>query len=75
MGLHHQCGGPGSHLGRGRLHLGLWPGSTWRKKAISALQEAGIEAIGRYARWHFQGIADSIRDGLGATIPTRSQLR
>lgn len=41
-----------------------WPGSTWVSEAIAALEQAGIEPVGRYARWHFQGIADSIRDGL-----------
>lgn len=43
-----------------------WPNSAWRKDAISTLEQAGIEPLGRYARWHFQGIADSIRDGLSA---------
>ena len=41
-----------------------WPGSTWRAKAIKTLEEHGIYQVGRYARWVFQGIADSIRDGL-----------
>ncbi len=39
------------------------PGSRWREHALAALADAGIEQVGRYARWHFQGIADSIRDG------------
>ncbi|BBM69078.1 protoporphyrinogen/coproporphyrinogen oxidase [Rhodothermus marinus] len=43
-----------------------WPGSTWRAKAIKALEEHGIYQVGRYARWVFQGIADSIRDGFYA---------
>ena len=43
-----------------------WPGSRWRDRAIDALLAAGIEPVGRYARWHFQGIADSLRDGLAA---------
>ena len=30
------------------------------------LEAHGVEPVGRYARWHFQGIADSIRDGLRA---------
>ena len=41
-----------------------WPGSTWREEAIEALAARGIDQVGRYARWHFQGIAQSIRDGL-----------
>jgi protoporphyrinogen oxidase len=42
------------------------PGSAWRPNALAALQEAGIFQIGRYGRWMFQGIADSIRDGFAA---------
>lgn len=41
-----------------------WPGSIWREQAIAALERDGIEPVGRYARWSFQGIAASIRDGL-----------
>jgi hypothetical protein len=46
-----------------------WPGSQWRAKALSRLEENDIVMMGRYAKWSFQGIADSIRDGLyvGAT--------
>jgi protoporphyrinogen oxidase len=40
-----------------------WPGSGWTQQAIQALQKAGIYQVGRYGRWIFQGIADSIRDG------------
>jgi len=40
-----------------------WPGSTWKAKALRRLQEHGIYQVGRYGRWQFQGIADSIRDG------------
>ena len=41
-----------------------WPGSTWREVALDALTRAGVEQVGRYGRWNFQGIADSVRDGL-----------
>jgi len=41
-----------------------WPGSVWRQKALEMLQDHGIYQVGRYGRWVFQGIADSIRDGL-----------
>ncbi len=40
-----------------------YPGSCWRGRAIDALAEQGIHQVGRYGSWHFQGIADSIRDG------------
>jgi protoporphyrinogen oxidase len=41
-----------------------WPGSRWRAAGLKALEEHGIIMVGRYGRWVFQGIADSIRDGL-----------
>jgi protoporphyrinogen oxidase len=41
-----------------------WPGSRWRSLVLKHLEENGIYQVGRYGRWIFQGIADSIRDGL-----------
>jgi len=41
-----------------------WPDSDWRNEAIDALRQNEIFQIGRYGRWVFQGIADSIREGL-----------
>lgn len=41
-----------------------WPGSTWRRDALKLLESHHIFPVGRYGRWVFQGIADSIRDGL-----------
>jgi protoporphyrinogen oxidase len=49
-----------------------WPGSTWRARALAALAERGIHQVGRFARWSFQGIADSVRDGLGAGARSRA---
>jgi protoporphyrinogen oxidase len=43
-----------------------WPKSVWKSQALAALEECGIYQIGRYGRWIFQGIADSIRDGFYA---------
>lgn len=40
-----------------------WPGSKWRSSAMALLEAHEIYPVGRYARWVFQGIADSIRDG------------
>jgi protoporphyrinogen oxidase len=47
-----------------------WAGSSWKQEAIAVLEARDIIPVGRYARWVFQGIADSIRDGLtvGAAI-------
>jgi protoporphyrinogen oxidase len=41
-----------------------WPRSRWRSDALRMLEDHGITQVGRYGRWVFQGIADSIRDGL-----------
>ena len=40
-----------------------YPHSPWKQQALQALEKRGIYQIGRYGRWIFQGIADSIRDG------------
>jgi protoporphyrinogen oxidase len=53
-----------------------WPGSHWAAEALRLLEDKGIYQIGRYGRWRFQGIAESIRDGFVAgssfrTFPTR----
>lgn len=42
------------------------PGSNWKSRAQKVLRDRDIHPIGRYGRWIFQGIADSIRDGLAA---------
>ena len=39
------------------------PGSTWKTEALQALEAHNIIMVGRYARWIFQGIADSLKDG------------
>lgn len=46
------------------------PGSHWREEALAALATHDVIMVGRYGRWVFQGIADSIRDGLmvGAAV-------
>jgi protoporphyrinogen oxidase len=47
-----------------------WPDSQWKHKALKALEAHDICPVGRYGRWVFQGIADSIRDGffVGASL-------
>ncbi|NIQ14122.1 MAG: protoporphyrinogen oxidase-like protein [Candidatus Dadabacteria bacterium] len=37
--------------------------SNWKNLAMSELEKNNIYQIGRYGRWIFQGIADSIKDG------------
>ncbi len=43
-----------------------WPQSKWKEKSLKALQDNDIYQVGRFGRWVFQGISDSIRDGLAA---------
>jgi len=52
-----------------------WPGSRWRAAALKALEEHDIQMVGRYARWVFQGIADSLRDGLYVGAANRVRRR
>lgn len=40
-----------------------WPASRWKQEALRVLEEHDIYQVGRYGRWLFQGIADSIKDG------------
>jgi hypothetical protein len=47
-------------------------GSSWRTLAIEALAHHGIEPVGRYARWHFQGMAESLADGMAAGARVRT---
>ena len=46
------------------------PGSHWKSQGLKILEEQNIYQVGRYGRWLFQGIADSIRDGffVGASM-------
>lgn len=39
------------------------PGSRWKERLLEALESCAIHQTGRYARWQFQGIAESIREG------------
>jgi len=38
--------------------------STWKEEAMKILRENDIYQTGRYGKWKFQGIAESIKDGL-----------
>jgi len=50
-----------------------YPNSKWKDKALSILKKHSIYQIGRYGKWHFQGILDSIKDGLLAGASLRGQ--
>ena len=47
-----------------------WPASRWREEATRLLASHRIFQLGRYGRWTFQGIAESIAEGLcgGASL-------
>jgi protoporphyrinogen oxidase len=51
-----------------------WADSNWTRQAIKALEIVGIHQAGRFARWSFQGIAESIREGFGAGSLLREAL-
>lgn len=53
-----------------------WPGSSWKQKALKTLEDHDIVQVGRYGRWIFQGIADSIKDGfyVGASLKNYSPV-
>ena len=40
-----------------------YPASCWKQQTIQALEQHDIYPVGRYGRWVFQGIAESIKDG------------
>ena len=52
----------------------MQPGSSWRRQALERLDAHDIVMVGRYGRWVFQGIADSIRDGLMVGAALREVL-
>jgi protoporphyrinogen oxidase len=41
-----------------------YPNSSWRGRALETLKRHDIYQAGRYGKWKFQGISESIRDGL-----------
>ncbi len=45
-----------------------YPQSEWRKEMLALLPEHNIVPVGRYARWKFQGILESLHDGLNVDI-------
>ncbi len=49
-----------------------YPDSQWKKQALQQLEAHSIYSIGRYGRWVFQGIADSVRDGFYAGASFKS---
>jgi protoporphyrinogen oxidase len=46
------------------------PGSGWKQEALQLLESRDILMAGRYGRWEFQGISESIQSGLsiGTTL-------
>lgn len=51
------------------------PDSRWRVRALKILEEHDILMNGRFGKWEFQGIADSIQDGFLAGAALRGSSR
>lgn len=49
-----------------------WPGSQWKQKALTEAKKHHIYPIGRYGRWRFQGIAESLKEGLSILPAVKS---
>ncbi len=49
------------------------PGSRWRDEALRALAGSGIRQVGRYGRWQFQGIAESVAEGWALGLELRAR--
>jgi protoporphyrinogen oxidase len=47
-------------------------GSTWPEEAFHKLSQLGIQQVGRYGGWRFQGMLESLEQGLSAG---RSQIK
>ncbi|MEN3014399.1 MAG: FAD-dependent oxidoreductase [Endomicrobiia bacterium] len=45
-----------------------WPNSNWKEKILDLLKKNYIFSIGRYGKWKFQGISESIKDGLSVEV-------
>ncbi|HXJ34257.1 MAG TPA: FAD-dependent oxidoreductase [Candidatus Eisenbacteria bacterium] len=45
-----------------------WPGSRWVAEATAALAKHDVHSVGRYGRWVFQGIAESLGEGFSAGV-------
>ncbi|MBD3305870.1 protoporphyrinogen oxidase-like protein [candidate division KSB3 bacterium] len=41
-----------------------YPDSVWQQESMQTLRAHGIYQAGRYGRWKFQGIAESLQEGL-----------
>lgn len=53
-----------------------WIDSDWRRRALAALANHGVHAVGRFGRWHFQGIGASFEEGLATgELPGLSKNR
>lgn len=47
------------------------PNSKWREKTLKILRENDIYQIGRFGQWQFQGILESIKEGLDFSFPEK----
>jgi len=52
------------------------PNSNWVERSLNMLLEKGIFSVGRYGRWSFQGIAESLKEGIfvGSVLKLRDKI-
>jgi hypothetical protein len=52
------------------------PGSRLVENSLSKLAEKDIFSIGRYGRWNFQGIAESLKEGIfvGSVLKVKDKV-
>jgi protoporphyrinogen oxidase len=52
------------------------PKSSWLEKSLNILAEKNIFSIGRYGRWNFQGIAESLKEGVfvGSVLKAKDKV-
>jgi len=52
------------------------PGSRWVENYLNKLTEKDIFSLGRYGRWNFQGIAESLKEGIfvGSVLKAKDKV-
>lgn len=51
-----------------------WRGSRWAREAVCRLAEQGVQQVGRFATWRFQGMVASFEQGFAAGEAFQRQI-